>query len=137
MALLILRVCFICVAAGIATLFLNIGLSGPSYLPYLIICGTVLLALGVIAIDIFTPRKQIEVISAVYFGLLVGVLLTYVLWVALSPLIPSGPYAPPVVLLMAAILCYGCTSLLLQTKDDFRFVIPYVEFDTVGDLLFG
>ncbi len=29
---------------------------------------------------------------------------------------------------MAAILCYGCTSLLLQTKDDFRFVIPYVEF---------
>ena len=128
MALLILRVCFICVAAGIATLFLNIGLSGPSYLPYLIICGTVLLALGVIAVDIFTPRKQIEVISAVYFGLLVGVLLTYVLWVALAPLIPAGPYAPPVVLLMAAILCYGCTSLLLQTKDDFRFVIPYVEF---------
>jgi uncharacterized protein YacL len=29
---------------------------------------------------------------------------------------------------MGAILCYACTSLLLQTKDDFRFVIPYVEF---------
>ena len=25
-------------------------------------------------------------------------------------------------------LCYVCISLLLQTKDDFRFVIPYVEF---------
>ena len=25
-------------------------------------------------------------------------------------------------------LCYTCISLLLQTKDDFRFVIPYVEF---------
>jgi uncharacterized protein YacL len=24
--------------------------------------------------------------------------------------------------------CYGCISLVLQTKDDFRFVIPYVEF---------
>lgn len=128
MALLILRICFICVAAGIATLFMNIGLQGPSFLPYLVIFGTVLLAMGVIAVDIFTPRKQIEVISAVYFGLLVGVLLTYALWAALAPLIPAGPYAPPIVLLMAAILCYGCTSLLLQTKDDFRFVIPYVEF---------
>ena len=25
-------------------------------------------------------------------------------------------------------ICYGCISLLWQTKDDFRFVIPYVEF---------
>ena len=24
--------------------------------------------------------------------------------------------------------CYVCTSVLLQTKDDFRFLIPYVEF---------
>ena len=128
MALLILRVTFICVAAGIATLFFRVGFSGPSYLPYLVIAGLVLLSLGVIAIDIFTPRKQIEVISAVYFGLLVGFLLTYILWVALAPLIPDSPFTPPIQLLMAAVLCYGCTSLLLQTKDDFRFVIPYVEF---------
>ena len=128
MALLILRVCFICVAAGIATLLLRIGWEGPSYTPYLVIFGTVLLSLGVIAVDIFTPRKQIEVISAIYFGLLVGVLLTYILWLALAPLIAESPYNPPLQLLTAAILCYGCTSLLLQTKDDFRFVIPYVEF---------
>ncbi len=128
MALLILRVCFICVAAGIGTLVLRLGFDGPSFLPYLVIFGTVLLSLGVIAIDIFTPRKQIEVISAIYFGLLVGVILTYALWVALSPLIPDPTTAAPVQLLLAAILCYGCTSLLLQTKDDFRFVIPYVEF---------
>ena len=25
-------------------------------------------------------------------------------------------------------LCYSCISLVLQTKDDFRFIIPYVEF---------
>ncbi len=128
MALLILRVCFICVAAGVATLLLRIGWEGPSYTPYLVIFGTVLLSLGVIAVDIFTPRKQIEVITAIYFGLLVGILLTYILWVALAPIIPDSPYAAPAQLLMAAILCYGCTSLLLQTKDDFRFVIPYVEF---------
>lgn len=128
MALLILRVAFICVAAGIATLVLRLGLDGPPYTPYLVIFGTVLLSLGVIAVDIFTPRKRIEVISAIYFGLLVGILLTYVLWLALSPLIPDNAVAAPIQLLIASILCYGCTSLLLQTKDDFRFVIPYVEF---------
>ena len=100
MALLILRVCFICVAAGIGTLVLRLGFEGPSFLPYLVIFGTVLLALGVIAIDIFTPRKQIEVISAIYFGLLVGVLLTYALWVALSPLIPDPTTAAPIQLLL-------------------------------------
>ena len=26
------------------------------------------------------------------------------------------------------VLCYVCISLLMQTKDDFRFIIPYVEF---------
>ncbi len=31
-------------------------------------------------------------------------------------------------LVIALVLCYTCTSVLLQTKDDFRFVIPYVEF---------
>jgi uncharacterized protein YacL len=25
-------------------------------------------------------------------------------------------------------MCYSCISVLLQTKDDFRFIIPYVEF---------
>jgi uncharacterized protein YacL len=29
---------------------------------------------------------------------------------------------------MGSVLCYVCISLLLQTKDDFRFIIPYVEF---------
>lgn len=129
MALLILRVCFICVAAGIATLLLRVDISGPPYIPYLVIFGTVLFSLGVIAVDIFTPRKQIEVISAIYFGLLVGVLLTYILYLALAPLIAdTSPYSAPGILLMGAVLCYACTSLLLQTKDDFRFVIPYVEF---------
>ena len=35
---------------------------------------------------------------------------------------------PIVRLLMGVALCYICISLLMQTKDDFRFIIPYVEF---------
>ncbi len=30
--------------------------------------------------------------------------------------------------LMTIIICYVCVSTLLQTKDDFRFIIPYMEF---------
>src|SRR2546430_1485895 len=33
-----------------------------------------------------------------------------------------------VALVLGMILCYACISLILQTKDDFRFIIPYVEF---------
>src|SRR5207247_6526927 len=31
-------------------------------------------------------------------------------------------------LLVTLICCYSSISLLLQTKDEFRFIIPYVEF---------
>src|SRR6185503_18304160 len=31
-------------------------------------------------------------------------------------------------LMIGMAVCYLCISLLIQTKDDFRFIIPYVEF---------
>jgi len=128
MSLLILRFLFIAVSAGVATIFIGASKQGPEWLPYLIFSSVILLSLGVITIDIFTPRKRIEVISAIYFGLVVGFLLTYLVSIALTPLLESTSLAGPVQMLLGVTLCYGCTSLLLQTKDDFRFVIPYVEF---------
>jgi len=32
------------------------------------------------------------------------------------------------VLVLGMCMCYACISVLIQTKDDFRFIIPYVEF---------
>ncbi len=34
----------------------------------------------------------------------------------------------PIQLLLGLVVCYVCISLLMQTKNDFRFIIPYVEF---------
>jgi len=58
------------------------------------------------------------------------------LMLMLTPLLPNveeeGKWASilrqsvPLMIGMAA--CYLCISLLIQTKDDFRFIIPYVEF---------
>lgn len=86
------------------------------------------LAFAVVVADIYAPRKRIDTISAVYFGVLIGVLLTYVLSIALAPLIAQSFNGRAVQMVIALVLCYFCTSVLLQTKDDFRFLIPYVEF---------
>jgi uncharacterized protein YacL len=93
--------------------------------------GSLALPLAVMAVDAAIRRKDLTTITAVYFGLLVGVFLTYVAMLALAPVLPLNPrdstwtWLP---LVLGAILCYVCTSLLLQTRDDFRFLIPFVEF---------
>ena len=94
------------------------------------------IALSVLVIDMLIPRKRVDVVSAIYIGLLIGVLLSYLLMQALSPLFNSyelfgyegDAWAALTTLLTTLILSYLCITFLLQTKDDFRFVIPYVEF---------
>ena len=168
----------------------------------------------VVATDLLVKNKQITTISAVYFGLLMGLLLGSLFSMALEPIVPRewvegrterielsgqrggtnpvvvefvtppdakaaakktegakqdeepkpaniGPaesksehiavlgqrggtnpatvqyqaptgQKPPqmqvIRLVITLICCYICISLLLQTKDEFRFIIPYVEF---------
>ena len=140
MQLLVLRIAFFLVAIGIATVMVSLVVDrGPPWLPWVAFLGVLVLAGVVIALDLFIPRKQIDVITAVYFGLAVGAFLTYILMLALTPLLPpidetSGnrehalAIRAALQLVLGMVLCYACISLLLQTKDDFRFIIPYVEF---------
>ncbi len=85
---------------------------------------------SVTVVDIMLRKKRIDLISASYFGILVGVLLAYLTIQALSLVInpTSNPYYSAMVMVILLILPYLCVSLLLQTRDDFRFIIPYVEF---------
>jgi len=92
-----------------------------------------ILILGGIAIgiDLFVRNKQITTISAIYFGLLLGLLLGWLFATALEPLIGGylGPkLAQTVRILVTVVCCYVSVATLLQTKDEFRFIIPYVEF---------
>lgn len=79
-------------------------------------------------IDILIQKKRLEVISAVYFGLLVGWLLSLMLIQGLLPFLRETPWSSFVQIVVQVSLPYICISLLMQTKDDFRFIIPYVEF---------
>jgi uncharacterized protein YacL len=93
------------------------------------------LAIGslVVTSDVLIRNKQITTISAIYFGLLLGLLLGTLFTYALQPFLEGWTGQTPQFmqgfrLLITLIFCYVVTSTLLQTKDEFRFIIPYVEF---------
>jgi len=113
----------------------------------LIIIGFIGTALIVIAMDIFVPRKSLSVISGLFFGLVVGMVVAYGLSLIADLVIEvvqvnlsfraggdlgESPIAASFVsalkLAIGVICCYLAVSFILQTKDDVRFVIPYVEF---------
>jgi uncharacterized protein YacL len=133
MALVILRSIFVMVSVGIAVLIFNSEpmRAAPEWVPWAVLFGMIALPLTVIGIDASLRRKDLTVITAVYFGLLVGVFLTYIAILALTPILPTSPRDPIATwlpLILGMLLCYICTSLLIQTRDDFRFLIPFVEF---------
>lgn len=138
MMLLILRVAYLLICAGAILAYITTEATDPKVaaLPQVVennktAAFFVMLFLSQIVTitDLLIRRKRIEVISAIYFGILIGVLLAYLMIQALTPVVPvTSEYHTALVLLTLLVLPYVCVSLLLQTKDEFRFVIPYVEF---------
>jgi uncharacterized protein YacL len=132
MALVILRCVFLAVAIALGFQLLGSDLlSGENqWLPWIAFIGVLLAASGVLVADVAIRRKSLDTITAVYFGTIIGLFLTYVFQLALTPLLPAENtwLADWLRLALATIVCYACISVLLQTKDDFRFIIPYVEF---------
>jgi uncharacterized protein YacL len=130
LALTVLRCVFVFVATGLSVSFFNSELlpKEPSWTPWAALFLVWILAAAVIAVDMLFPHKSIDTITAVYFGLVVGLFLTYILGIALTPLLQDSPYRSAIQLMLSLILGYTCISILIQTKDDFRFIIPYVEF---------
>ncbi len=143
MGLFVVRLVFIMVSSALGVSLIKEALvpADSEFFSWAAPIGMISLALCVIGIDVAIRRKQLDAISAVYFGLIIGLFLAYVLGLALTPLFPSvGELSSPaavsyyakleraVQLILASVLCYTCISLLMQTRHDFRFLIPYVEF---------
>lgn len=132
MALIILRCVFLMVAIALGfQLAQSELLTGEqAFLPWLGFLGVLFAAFGVLLTDTIIQRKRLDTITALYFGLIIGLFLAYVLKLGLSPVLSQvDPWiANWTQLALGTIVCYSCISVLLQTKDDFRFIIPYVEF---------
>jgi uncharacterized protein YacL len=101
-----------------------------------------LVGLVIVLTDLLVRDKQITTLSAIYIGLLLGLLLGHLLSTALAPFLFDMETAKInkeylqiveqrktlLSLVITIFCCYICVSTLLQTKDEFRFIIPYVEF---------
>ncbi len=91
------------------------------------------IAIIVIAVDWLTPRKSLNALAGIFFGLLVGILLSWATSPILEMINDLFFHMKPLALqmskwIMGICICYLVISLVIQTKDDVRFVIPYVEF---------
>ena len=136
MVLVILRAVFIIISIGLGIFLSTVGeLTEESTTTWWgFVVGIPMIAIGIVGADCVISRKRLDAISALYFGLIVGLFLAYVGGLALTPfLMITDPekldrVRPVVQLILAPMLCYICISLLMQTRDDFRFIIPYVEF---------
>lgn len=111
----------------------------PWWVPVLL--AAILIATGIL-IDLFTPNKKISSISSVFLGILGGMLATVALGSIIDLLLQTTiqedaarvalmPLITTIKIMMGITLCYLGITTVLQTQDDFRLVIPYVEFSKV------
>src|SRR5947209_18133464 len=129
MFLWLVRICFIlailtALVAG-AVIYLETLHSDPrlredDQLTGVLAFGIILLLAGsAITADLFVRHKQITTFSAVYFGLLLGLVIGSLFSAALEPILLKGPSSTqnlvqPLRLLITLICCYVSVSTLLQ-----------------------
>jgi uncharacterized protein YacL len=85
-------------------------------------------------LDVLTPKKKLAALAGVFFGLLVGIFISW----TLSPVVDliretyrigiSDEAATAIKWMMGVCICFLTISIVMRTKDDVRFVVPYVEF---------
>jgi uncharacterized protein YacL len=141
MILVILRALFVLIIFGVGMFFLretriNLGVEGEWN--WAVPAITLVIGVFFVCVDILAPRKKLAVFSGTFFGLVVGLAIAYALSFAVQLLVdqylPQSMYGyhDPIVqfvnLIVGATACYLSISFILQTKDDFRFIIPFVEF---------
>lgn len=179
MFLHVLRAFFVLAVVAVAWSFIAADPSPGSMLDTLqfnkplVLVGVIVLALAVIAVDIFIGQKSLLTISGLFFGIVVGMVMAFGISVimdlviqsvapdlrypvyaevatkSLTP-VPDGtgrtvleptisterqligyrdhPFISTLKIIIGVACCYLAVSFIVQTKDDVRFVIPYVEF---------
>jgi uncharacterized protein YacL len=127
----------------LAVLFVNVSskaISGSDEEAnfWAVVCSGLGMAIFVFLLDIFTPKKKLTALAGVFFGLLVGLLISGVLAPVVDMINESFKTGEAGLLNEEAIaaikwmtgicICYLVISIVMRTKDDVRFLIPYVEF---------
>ncbi|MBN1441828.1 MAG: PIN/TRAM domain-containing protein [Planctomycetes bacterium] len=140
----VVRGVFIMVMAGLglqgaSTFSLISGDKSPDFLTG----SSIGVAAGVllIVVEALFARSPVRTIAAISFGLLMGLVLSVVfqhaVQIIVQAVVPVTPDLDPkqqsallafLNLVMICLFCYFGIAILLATKDDFKFIIPFVEF---------
>jgi uncharacterized protein YacL len=140
-----IRAIFLILVSTVASIYLWATISSPNgtleaktAIAYTIMVGGVVLAFVFIGADILIRKKNLSTLSGLLFGAVVGMVVSlgigYLIDQATSILMEASvrhdynSLIEGAKLLLALMICYISISFILQTKDDFRFIIPYVEF---------
>ncbi len=99
----------------------------------LVLAITVGLAAIVISIDVFTPRKKVSTLFSIFLGLLGAMIASLAIGAVIDLVVQSYQITDSglvalVKVLIGIGLAYLVIVTVLQTQDDFRLVVPYVEF---------
>jgi len=145
--LLVVRLLFLVLLVTVSLLTVASRTNLPDEFKISTIVGLFISAIAVgvvvLVVDARTPNKRLTNVVGVYLGLCVGLIGA----LAINALIdvvaeawgikranpgtsptPGEIYLGLIKVIIAIVLCYLAVSIVLTTKDDFRVVIPYVEF---------
>jgi uncharacterized protein YacL len=137
MLLWIFRGIFIVIVAGIllvsasSEVFL-LQKNSPSW--WAVVFSGIGMMLFFFLLDVLTPKRKLGALAGVFFGLLVGMLISGALAPAVDMIAESykiqliSEATATIKWMMGICICYLTISIVMRTKDDVRFVIPYVEF---------
>lgn len=103
------------------------------------VLSALVLAGFAIGVDVLTPHKRVSTVLAILVGVIAGLLATLALgfivdlvlasWIEKADALETlKPAVNTFKVLVGITFCYLGASTVLQTKDDFRLIIPYVEF---------
>jgi len=135
MTIFVVRALFFVIAGGIGFYcsILSQGRIDPVF-STLSGCG---IALMVILGEAYFSKAPIRTISAITFGLIIGLVMSVVFQPVLELIVQFQPEMKPqereglmkiLNLISTTIFSFFGVTLLLQTKGDFKFIIPFVEF---------
>jgi uncharacterized protein YacL len=139
MILHLVRIVFVLTVVAITVTFVT-GPSAPSFIQpdtsgwvtYMLLPA--ISAFALVLVDMLWREKKLRGISGLFFGLIAGVVLAYVVHKILGMLFQTIPgvwnmaVVQMAIALVDAAIVFLAVTIVLQTRDDFRFVVPYVEF---------
>ena len=138
--LLAVRLIFVALLVVVMTVTVassrNVQDFGPSTVVGLIIAA-VGVGVVVLLLDLLTPNKRLASVAGVYLGICLGLVAAVAFGALIDTVarawdILDGPaqlYLSLTKIILGIVFCYLSVSIVLTTKDDFRLVIPYVEFN--------